>query len=611
MRRKAWSFAALAALLYQSLSPAVFSQEPELPPPTLRTTTRLVVLDAIVTDSKSQPVPGLKPSDFTVLEDGKPQKISFFSYQSPQPAPPPPPAPLAPGVFTNLPEYHKPAGPLVILLMDGLNTPPNQGLEVRKQIMKYLASLKTPESGTAVLALGNDLTVLQDFTTSADLLRAAAEKYKPGRTAADVESPKIDLPVTTGPSGNTGPVSVPGSASTLDTAASVASETRPTNSMAELAGFQANFERIVENQEQDVRVRGTLSALRTISRAVAGYSGRKALLWFSASFPFSLNLNAADDVSYYKSYRDDLKQAAAMLSDANVAVYPVDARSLFTGSMMDVSAPTGQNAPSTDLRTDTFKKFSGEATMDNLARDTGGLVFRNTNDLSGALQAAVTDSQSYYTIGYYPQRKNWDGKFHNLKVEVAGKDVKVRSRSGYFALDPADWKKGSGDDDKHMITADLHTLAATGVTFFSHLVTPEKPGGDTIVEILVNTDSISFGNAVAAAEQQSQEPGPNRSGGMGGQSSDLAGGASEPVRHVDVQFEVGAYTPDGKLAHIEGRTAQADLHQASYEQLMKAGKFAMKIEMPLKPGEYLVRVAVRDNRTGRTGTLDMPYKLSE
>ena len=607
MRRKASSLAALAAVLFQWFVPLAFSQQAELPPPTVRATTRLVQIDAIVTDNKSQPVPDLKASDFTVLEDGKPQKIAFFFYQSSsQPASSEPPPPLQPGEYTNLPQYHPPSGPLVILLMDGLNTPPNQGLIVRKEIVKYLTGLKTPNSGTAVLALGNDLTVLQDFTTSPELLMAAAAKYKPERTAADVESPKVDIPVTTGPSGSTAPVSIPGNSQSQDTAANVASETNPTNSMAELAEFQANFERNVEEQEQDVRVRGTLSALRTISRAVAGYPGRKALLWFSASFPFSLDLNAADDLHFYKSYRDDLKQASSMLSDANIAVYPIDARSLFTSSMMDVSTAASENPPTTDLRPETFKKFNTEATMDNIAFDTGGLVFRNTNDLSGALASAVADSQSYYTIGYYPEHKNWDGKFHNIKVQVAGKDVKVRTRSGYFAMDPSDWKKGSADDDKRMITNDLHALSASGVTFFSHVAAPQQPGGSSVVEILVNTDSVAFGDTTADAPQQQED---NSRSGMGGQSS-MAAGMSEHVHPIDLQFEVGAYTPDGKLAHVEGKTAQASLREETYQQILKAGKLAMKVEMPLQPGDYLIRVAVRDNRTGRVGTLDMPYTLS-
>jgi len=106
-----------------------------------------------------------------------------------------------------------------------------------------------------------------------------------------------------------------------------------------------------------------------------------------------------------------------VLSDANVAVYPIDARGLLTaGALADPRSLLLQGSPTSRSLSATWQKFDAEATMDHLARDTGGEVFRNTNDLNTALQAAVADSQSYYVLGYYPERKNWDGKYHNIKV---------------------------------------------------------------------------------------------------------------------------------------------------------------------------------------------------
>jgi len=120
------------------------------------------------------------------MEDGKPQKISFFSFESrKQREPGPPLRPLRSDVFTNRPEYHSASGPLVVLLLDGLNTPPGQQVYVRQQILKYLGNLKVSGPGTAILALGNDLSVLQDFTTDSQLLLAAVRGYKGGRTVVD------------------------------------------------------------------------------------------------------------------------------------------------------------------------------------------------------------------------------------------------------------------------------------------------------------------------------------------------------------------------------------------------------------------------------------------
>jgi len=328
-------FFASASALSQNTAPA--SSEPNI-----RATTRVVMVDAIVTDAKGQPVSGLSNSDFTILEDGKPQKISFFSYESvtekdkrsdstlPK---------LRPGVFTNRPEYHSTSGPLVIVLMDGLNTPPGQQMYARQQILKYLSDLKLDGPGTAVLALGNDLTVLQDFTTNPQLLTAAIRGYQPGRTSMDVSSPKIDLLVQTGagsltgnnaPNGPGGSQSGPGSAplgsSTqqtllapeygvlgIDPNVDPYLNSNPSNSFILLAEAVARFQKMNAADELDIRIRTTLAALKQIGRSVSGYPGRKALLWFSAGFPFSLQLNDRLDLDLSASYQNQIKETATLL----------------------------------------------------------------------------------------------------------------------------------------------------------------------------------------------------------------------------------------------------------------------------------------------------------
>lgn len=554
---------------------AAFGQQapPEL---SIRTTTRVVLVDAIVTDADSHPVKGLVASDFAILEDGKPQKISFFSFESPpqhQAALPQ----LRPDVFTNRPQYHSAGGPLVILLLDGLNTPPTQQAYVRQQILKYLASLRISSPGTAILALGNDLSVLQDFTTSPQLLLAAARSYKGERTAVDVESPKIEIPVTTGPGGGI-PAQANVQGPSVDSGTEVSEGTYVLNSFQELADSLKRFDKAVSVDNQDARVRATLAALRTISRAVVGYRGRKALIWFSAGFPFSLALDETMDLEFSKSYRDQIRQAAALLSDADVAVYPIDARGLVTvGALADPTTPATQGPPDKSLAAVTWQKFNTESTMDHLARDTGGEVFRNTNDLNGALQAAIADSESCYVLGYYPERKNWDGKFHNLKVLVRNKELRIRSRTGYFAVDPANWRKGGGYE-KMILPSALHMLASTGVLFYVHPISPPKKDNPTSIEILVDANTVSFGS------------GP------------------EFTYETDLEFQVGAFAPDGKLVRLETQTAQAALRSETYQQFIKTG-IPVRVPILLKSGKYLLRVAARDNRNGHIGTLDVPLNI--
>src|SRR5258708_28718880 len=50
---------------------------------TIRTTTRLVVLDIVATDAKGNAVKDLKPEEVQILENGKEQKKRDFSFQEP------------------------------------------------------------------------------------------------------------------------------------------------------------------------------------------------------------------------------------------------------------------------------------------------------------------------------------------------------------------------------------------------------------------------------------------------------------------------------------------------------------------------------------------------
>jgi VWFA-related protein len=577
----------LSTVLLWLVVPSAVAQDSAPPKPDIHATTRVVMVDAVVTDAKGQPVSGLNNSDFIILEDGKRQKISFFSYESPearaQSAGKPLPK-LRPGVFTNRPEYHGTSGPLVIVLMDGLNTPPGEQMYARQQILRYLADLKLDGPGTAILALGNDLSVLQDFTTDPQVLKAAINKYNPNRTAMDVSSPKINFPVQSEPSGGTNSPS----GQTLETGILTKdpnidpySISVHSNTMAYLAEQVARFERMNADAEQDVRIRATLGALKQVGRSVSGYPGRKALLWFSAGFPFSLQLNDRLDLDLSQTYRDQIKETAALMSQSNIAVYPIDARGLFTATSLSDSstetrmAQTSQDsAPTVNLSAETWDRYHVESTMDDMAHDTGGLTFRNNNDLNGAIHTAVKDSSNYYMLAYYPDRTNWDGKFHSIKVQLADKNLKVRARSGYYAVDPREWGK-TENRNKDLVTSNLRTLGATGVLFYSHAVTAETKGTATTFELLIDASTVSFG------------PGP------------------DSTYHSDLEFQVGAFGSDGKLIRMESQKAEGNLSPKDYEKLVKNG-IPVKVAMTLKPGKYTARVAVRDNLNGNLGTLDMP-----
>jgi hypothetical protein len=72
-----------------------------------------------------------------------------------------------------------------------------------------------------------------------------------------------------------------------------------------------------------------------------------------------------------------------------------------------------------------------------MASETGGRLFKDSNDLSGALREVANMTSRYYILGYQPDDLKGPGKFHNLKVKVARKHAKVSHRAAYYERERA------------------------------------------------------------------------------------------------------------------------------------------------------------------------------
>jgi VWFA-related protein len=154
-------------------SPAATNATPETQQPeVIRSSTRLVQLSVIAQDGKGEPITSLKKEDFTVLDEGKPQSIAFFSCGAP-PAASPPPA-LLPNYFTNRFDLKgEDPGAVTVILFDSLNTSSQDQSFVRKQILRFLQTVN-PHDHVALYALTTNLVVLHDFTRDVSALANAA-----------------------------------------------------------------------------------------------------------------------------------------------------------------------------------------------------------------------------------------------------------------------------------------------------------------------------------------------------------------------------------------------------------------------------------------------------
>src|SRR5882762_9066347 len=268
------------------LAGALVAQQPSPPPEepglVVRVTTRMVQVDTVVLDKEGHAVKGLKADDFTVTEDGVRQRIASFSERISEPSNPAPPPVLPLHVTTNRPavtQTNAENATAAVLLLDGLNTPPQDQIYVKQQMLKFLARQYDPNMRLAVIVLTNNLTVLQNFTHDPLLLRATLNRYLAETPAmarsggqmetpsASVLAPSVTLPpqATGAPPSGGGPD--PGLPATLAAGGSNASI------FEDIAYMMDRFQRESENFSRDTRVATTLSALEQIARFMSGQNG--------------------------------------------------------------------------------------------------------------------------------------------------------------------------------------------------------------------------------------------------------------------------------------------------------------------------------------------------
>ncbi|HWF12125.1 MAG TPA: VWA domain-containing protein [Candidatus Acidoferrales bacterium] len=436
----------------------------------LKVTTRLVTLDVIATDSHGNPVRDLKPEDLQIFEEHKAQqKIEHFEYFETLKRPgtvenAASAIRKASGIISNQLPLDQLKIPPTVLLMDSLNTQtPNQA-QGRAKMIQLLRGLP-PDTPVAVFLLGSSLRILQGFTSDGRLLRAALDRSLVGNSIQ--QDPRNDL----GDTSNYMQDTTAGTGSNLGLAAQL--------------GEVQNFEKEEYSLSVDLRMKETLGALTQIGQYLSGIPGRKNLIWVSESFPLTIVPDPTTGNNPFgggREYSDEIRIVGNRLTDAQVAVYPMDVRGL--QAQQSLSASQNVSLPETRLTgpaiADRLNVEDADlqqtlGTMDEIAQDTGGKSCKNGNDLSGCVMTALKDSSSYYEMSFYPSKANWDGRFHKIVVKTSRSGVKLVYRRGYYALDAASLAKQQQPSD-HLRQACADQLPSTTLPLTVQPLTPSQYG---------------------------------------------------------------------------------------------------------------------------------------
>jgi VWFA-related protein len=385
------------------------SPPPGAAPPVIQSTTRLVQVSVVARDKDGSGAEGLKSTDFRVSADGRPQKIAFFSVESTGHVPAANP-PLPPHTFTNLLAARgQQINSITVVLFDLVNTKMTDRMYARQQLLKYLGEVQ-PQDRIGVYVFNGHIRVLHDYTADmTDLQRRIAAATQRLMNVTQNEEPGA-----------------------LD---------HDDGDFAEMLRGGGNA------QEREFfmrdRVLGTLEVFKFIANHLAQVPGRKNVIWVSGGFPTLFGYE--HESKFSDDFIDEIDATVRALSDANVAIYPIDARGLVTPPGYDASrnSPSGASSASSG-RASTRPPRSGNRasdrlagiheTMDDLAHRTGGRAYYNTNDLAKAIHDAVSDSTLTYTLGFYPENEKHNREFHKIKVEVERAHVNLHYRSGYLDL---------------------------------------------------------------------------------------------------------------------------------------------------------------------------------
>ena len=569
---------------------------------TIRAYSNLVVIDVVVSDSQGNPVHGLKPSDFTLLENNKPQTVRHFEEHTPSPASDTQIAPapkLPPGLFTN--KSAAPVnGPVNILLLDYLNTPLTAQPYARKQLLDYLN--KAP-AGTriAIFGLTTKLTMLQGFTSDMEVLKAALTQSKGAAQASQI----LSDPVNGGPIGST----------TLSDALAndpVAVEGMVTQEMVDSVN---RFQAMNASFQQDMRAQYTLNAFDLLARYLVGIPGRKNVIWFSGSFPLNVepNVNEQDPNDSVVRNDEEVRKTDNLLTRAQVAVYPVDARGVMTdpsqnfasGTDTTIGVDSGATA-ATNLMNFQMNTAQEHETMFAMAEDTGGQAYVNTNNLTQAVAKAIDNGSNYYTLTYSPTNTEWDARFRTIKIKVDEPNIKLSYRNGYYAVDP---------NDRNKLNAQS---AATAVIQPTTMATAMMHGGPDPAEILfkvrIRPANTPPEDAPLQTNQTNPDPkvkvqGPYREYGVDLVPDPHAVSCrQEPSgnRHCAIEVWTFVYNSDGEKLITASNRLHTYLTPTDYAKLLVGGMaFHQEISVPVK-GQYYLRTAIHDLVSDKVGAVEVP-----
>jgi VWFA-related protein len=556
----------------QAAEPAKFS-----------TRTQLVLIPVLVTDKSGTHVSGLKKEDFTVLENGSERPIATFEEITSDTGRM---ASLKNGnTFSNYAGdgvTHR----VTLIVIDLVNTRFADQAYLKNELLKYLSQSLDRREPTGLLTLDrNGVHLIHDFTSDPSLLIAALHKVRGDATKlVDGEEEMESITGNASPQGSAGDSGTSGGTgggrpgTSAATSAAMQQEADRMQTMIEDAAL--NF----QSFQQRVAILYTLEGLQQVAQSVVGFPGRKSLIWASGGFPFSVSDTTMQLAPPGRDSLTDVlpvyERTWQVLNDAEIALYPIDVKGL-QSSMPSASirTPNRKGRPTNYVNSTTSRQIDMQSTFETFAAATGGRAYYNSNDLVKGFRDAVHDSTQYYMLGYYLDRSTTKPGWHKLAVKSRREHVNIRSRSGFFI--PAD-AGASGSTNNKDVAAALHSpLDYTSIGMSGRWESAE-PGQESGKKRLHYVVELAPNAGVVDGSDQN---------------------------HVLLDLVVSTVTGEGLLAAPVSEK-KIDLHpKEEVARNIREKGLALKGVVEVGPGDYTVHLVVRDELSGRIGSVITPLKV--
>jgi VWFA-related protein len=324
----------------------------------------------------------------------------------------------------------------------------------------------------------------------------------------------------------------------------------------------------------------TTDALDEIAVYVSAIRGRKNLIWFTPGMPVMLIRDGG--YSYGGGEMGPihrLMDAYELLTRAQVAICPVDPRGV--GPRMGMMSMLAEQ----------------------VAEESGGKAYYNSNDLAAMVGKAIANGSEYYTLSYIPPGDKDDGHYHRIRVDVDRPGVKLVYRTGYDSEDPLAAKAiAPGPGLKQAVMAGR---AMTGA------------------EMQFDVKVVAIPAAEGAAGPRSAGAGrrllPNQAAKPGGRygllyevpASQIAfTQEADGMRIGSLEFDVAAYGANGAMTNIVSERVRLPLSAEEYAEFVKTPfHYFQQLEVPV--GEAMVQVGIRDDVSKKVGTMDIPLTVAK